>query len=167
MGTSNHLFSSCQRSASNRLDGSDAKHKGRRKNRWKTPIRCAPSASDLKAWCPPTVVTQDLPGGLHAHILHVVVAALLVLFQRTALLVAPATVVALVRLPHCGENESVWSDPQQPTYAISTTSSQQTALEMERQLRKVTQVPCLLPSPVSPTHTPPTHWVLGSISCSH
>lgn len=46
------------------------------------------------------MVTHDLPGSLHADILEIVVAALLVLLQRAALLVAPSTVVALVRLTH-------------------------------------------------------------------
>lgn len=51
----------------------------------------------------PTVVTHDLARGLHADVLEIVVAALLVLLQRTALLVASSTVVALVRFTHCGE----------------------------------------------------------------
>ena len=64
------------------------------------------------------MVTHDLPGSLHTDILQIVVAAFLVLLQRTALLVAPAAVVALVRLPHCGKNESISSNPLQPTFAI-------------------------------------------------
>lgn len=52
----------------------------------------------------PTMVTHDLPGSLHADVLEIVVAALLVLLQGTALLVAPAAVVALVRFAHCKEN---------------------------------------------------------------
>lgn len=55
----------------------------------------------------PTMVTHDLPGSLHADILEIVVAALLVLLQRAALLVAPSTVVALVRLTHCEENSGL------------------------------------------------------------
>lgn len=64
------------------------------------------------------MVTHDLPGSLHTDVLQIVVAAFLVLLQRTALLVAPAAVVALVRLPHCGKNESIRSNPLQPTFAI-------------------------------------------------
>ena len=52
----------------------------------------------------PTVVTHGLPGGLHADILQIVVAALLMLLQGAALLVAPSAIVALVRFAHCGES---------------------------------------------------------------
>lgn len=69
------------------------------------------------------MVTHDLPGSLHTDILQIVVAAFLVLLQRTALLVAPATVVALVRLPHCGKNESIRSNPLQCTFAIKKKKS--------------------------------------------
>lgn len=85
----------------------------------KTPAQDAPSPRELRRRFAPTMVTHDLPGSLQTDILQIVVAAFLVLLQRTALLVAPAAVVALVRLPHCGKNESIGSDPRQPASAIN------------------------------------------------
>lgn len=78
----------------------------------KNRARAAPSPRELWRRLAPTMVTHDLPSSLQTDILQIVVAAFLVLLQRTALLVAPAAVVALVRLPHCGKNESIGSDPR-------------------------------------------------------
>lgn len=109
------------------------------------------------------MVTHDLPSSLQTDILQVVVAAFLVLLQRTALLVAPAAVVALVRLPHCGKNESTGSDP-----SPELTPPPQTTLVMETHLRKVARAPGVSPRPVFPPHTPPpTRQVLCPIRFSH
>lgn len=109
-----------------KMEAMQSAKEGRKTDGKKKSTRDAPSPRDLRTRFPPTVVTHDLPGSLHADVLQIVVAAFLVLFQRTALLVAPAAVVALVRLPHCGKNESFGSNPRQPTFAIDMASSQQT-----------------------------------------
>lgn len=95
------------------MEVTQRRKEGRKRKRWKkSPAGDAPSRRELRRRCAPTMVTHDLPSSLQTDILQIVVAAFLVLLQRTALLVAPAAVVALVRLPHCGKNESMGSDPR-------------------------------------------------------
>lgn len=152
------------------MEVTQRRKEGRKRKRWKkSPAGDAPSRRELRRRCAPTMVTHDLPSSLQTDILQIVVAAFLVLLQRTALLVAPAAVVALVRLPHCGKNESMGSDPRLAS-AIHRAHTSATNNSCDG---KTPKKGYSSPRPFSqprfpPPHTPPpTRRVLCPIRFSH